>query len=95
MVPLRASLTAYGWPRYIGLDGLLAEPIVGSRGIAAGSAFATFELWCLLRNAISSLQIEYPRSTICLHVDDLCLTIVEDTIDEVLAEAKGPCGHGL
>ncbi len=89
LVPLMASLTSYAWPRYIGLDGLLAEPIVGSRGIAAGSAFATFELWCLLRNAISSMQIEYPRSTICLHVDDLCLTVVEDTIDEVLVEAKG------
>ena len=89
LVPLMASLTSYAWPRYIGLDGLLAEPIVGSRGIAVGSAFATFELWCLLRNAISSLQIEYPRSTICLHVDDLCLTVVEDTIDEVLVEAKG------
>ncbi len=89
LVPLLASLTSYAWPRYIGSDGLLAEPIVASRGIAAGSAFATFELWCLLRDAINSLQIEYPRSTICIHVDDLCLTVVEDTEEEALNETKG------
>ncbi len=81
LAPLMASLTSYAWPRYIGLDGLLAEPIVASRGITTGSAFATFELWCLLRNAISSLQIEYPRSTICIHADDLCLTVVEDNAE--------------
>ncbi len=89
LVPLLASLTSYAWPRYIGLDGLLAEPIVARIGIAAGSAFATFELWCLLRNAINSLQIAFPRSTICIHVDDLCLTVVEDTAEYELIEAKG------
>ncbi len=67
----------------------MSDPIVATRGIAAGSAFATFELWCLLRNAINSLQIEFPRSTICIHVYDLCLTVVEDTADEALIEAKG------
>ncbi len=72
---------------YIGLDGLLAELIVATRGIAAGSASATFERWCLLRRAIHSLQIEYPRSTIWIHVDDLCLTTVEDSVDEALTQA--------
>ncbi len=32
---------------------------------------------------------KFPRSTICLHVDDLCLTVVEDTAEEALNEAKG------
>ncbi len=89
MLPLLGSLLSYAWLRYVGLDCVLAAPVVATRGITAGSAFATFELWCLLRNAVSSLQIEFPRSTICIHVDDLCLTVVEDTAEEALNEAKG------
>ena len=34
-----------------------------------------------------NLQIAHPRSTICLHVDDLCLTATGDTNEEVLCEA--------
>ena len=34
-----------------------------------------------------NLQIAHPPSTICLHVDDLCLTATGDTNDEVLCEA--------
>ena len=72
---------------YITCEGLLAEPIAPKRGIAAGSAFATFELWCLLRGAIRNLQVAHPVSTLCLHVDDLCLTATGNSNDEVLCEA--------
>ncbi len=87
LVDMLASITSYNWPRYITCEGLLAEPIVPKRGIPVGSAFATFELWNLLRTAIMNLQIAHPLSTICLHVDDLCLTATRKTNEEVLIEA--------
>jgi hypothetical protein len=88
MAEALASISSYCWPRYITCEGLIAEPIVPKRGIAAGSAFATFELWCLLRSAIMNLQIAHPNSTLCLHVDDLCLTATGETNEEVLIEAE-------
>jgi hypothetical protein len=57
MVPLLASLQSPSWPMYIGLNCLVAKPIKATRGIAAGSAFATVELWCFLRWAINSLKL--------------------------------------
>jgi hypothetical protein len=74
MAEALASITAYTWPKYITCEGVLTEPIIPRRGIAACSAFATFELWCILRSARINLQAAHPMSTLCLHVDDLCLT---------------------
>ncbi len=83
-----ASIVSYTWPRYITCEGLIAEPIIPKRGIAAGLAFATFELWNLFRTAIRNLQVAHPLSTICLHVDDLCLTATGKTDEDVLIEAE-------
>ncbi len=95
LVPLMASLTSYAWPRHIGLGGLTSKLIRATRGIAACSVFATFELRCLLRRAIHSLQFEVPRSAICIHVDDLCLISVEYIVDEGLNEANGLVGSAV
>ena len=72
--PLYMSLGAYSWTRRVGFEGIVSTPITPRRGIAAGSAFATFELWCLLAPAIQRMANLHPQATICLHVDDLSLT---------------------
>ena len=53
---LRLSLAAYRIARTIGTDGVFSKPIVASRGITAGSGFATTELMILLTDLIFSLR---------------------------------------
>jgi hypothetical protein len=86
MAQLITSLLAYEWARRINYDGLVSDQIWPTRGIAAGSAFATFELWCLLRPAIHAMQNRHPDITICLHVDDLCMTIMSNSRDDAITK---------
>ena len=90
------SLRSYQWNRRIHYEGIVSEVIKPKRGIAAGSAFATFELWCLLRPAIAHMQKMMPPITICLHVDELCMMANDkdwlstmEQIDEALDETDG------
>ncbi len=89
------SLRSYQWNRRIHYEGIVSEVIKPKRGIAAGSAFATFELWCLLKPAIDHMQKLMPLLTICLHVDDLCMMAKSkdrlctmEQIDEALEMAE-------
>ncbi len=97
MAQLISSLLAYEWARRINYDGLISDPIWPTRGIAAGSAFATFELWCLLRPAIHAMQDRHPEVTICLHVDDLCMTIMSNSRDHAITKLDDilACAHQL
>jgi hypothetical protein len=78
------SLRSYQWTRRILYDGMVSKPITPRRGIGAGSAFATFELWCMLKPAIERMQQFHPTVVICLHVDDLCMTARSKDRDTVV-----------
>ena len=68
---LRLSLAAYRLQRVIGVEGLYSRPIVASRGITAGSGFATPELRVLLLDVIDNACSLYPWIGLAVYVDDM------------------------
>ena len=74
LVLLRLSLAAYRLSRSIGIDGVYSVCIQATRGITAGSGFATSELKLLLLDIILELQRRWaPMLNTKLFVDDLTL----------------------
>jgi hypothetical protein len=86
MHTLRASLLSYVAPRQLTFLGYASAPVWPTRGIAAGSATATFELWLLLAPALKCIRQAHPRATLSLHVDDLSATITES--DEIACASE-------
>ncbi len=73
---LRLSLAAYRLLRAVGVDGVFAEAVQATRGITAGSGFATTELRLLLIELIWELKRHYGEGlAIKLYVDDLTLAV--------------------
>ena len=56
---LRLSLASYRLPRTIGVDGVHSQKLVATRGIVAGSGFATTELRLLLLGLIKDLLAKW------------------------------------
>ena len=56
---LKLSLAAYRLARSIGVDGVYSRLIVATRGITAGSGFATSELRVLMLDLIFALQARW------------------------------------
>ena len=72
---LRLSIAAYRLSRSIGVDGVYSRLVVASRGITAGSGFATSELRALLSDTMEELHRRWARTiTVKLFVDDLTLS---------------------
>ena len=82
---LMTSLMAYFWPKHIVYDGVASEAIVPRRGIAAGSASATFKLTVLLLPALARMAIAEPEASISLHVDDIGVTVFDRTRSNALS----------
>jgi len=73
---LRLSLAAYRLQRTIGIDGVFSRQLRATRGITAGSGFATSELRLLLLGTILELHIRWGATlTVKLYVDDLTLAV--------------------
>ena len=82
---LLASIMAYFWPRHIAYEGIASRAICPRRGIAAGSASATFELTCLLLPALERMTIVDPTASISLHADDAGTTVLDQSRNDALA----------
>lgn len=67
------SLDTYPCPRRIRINGLVSHGLVATRGITAGSGFATVERRVLLTALIDTLRANWPRRKIQLHIDDLMI----------------------
>ena len=68
---LRLSLAAYRLPRAIGVDGVYSRLIVASRGITAGSGFASAELRVLLLDVVDNTYRLFPSIELAVYVDDI------------------------
>eukprot|EP00973_Karenia_brevis_P030846 4254122-Karenia_brevis.AAC.1 len=69
---IRLSLAAYRLRRSIGIDGVYSRLIVATRGITAGSGFATSELRVLLLDMMEAIQLRWAGVLVAkLFVDDL------------------------
>jgi len=74
MVILRLSLAAYRLLRVLSIEGVFSRKIRATRGITAGSGFATGELKVLLLGLMRALQVFWSERLNCkLFVDDLTL----------------------
>ncbi len=73
---LKLSLAAYRLMRAVGVDGIFADLVQASRGITAGSGFATSELRLLLLEMVWELRRRWGDDlNIKLYVDDLTLAV--------------------
>jgi hypothetical protein len=69
------SLTSYRWDRRAVYGRHVSRPIATTRGIAAGSPFAAFELWMCLGPALLQIYHAHRPISVALHVDDLSITV--------------------
>eukprot|EP00973_Karenia_brevis_P064916 9015810-Karenia_brevis.AAC.1 len=69
---LRLSLAAYRLKRAIGIDGVFSVLLTATRGITAGSGFATSELRVLLVDLVRGIRTLW-KVKVKLYVDDLTI----------------------
>ena len=84
LVVLRLSLAAYRLGRAVGVEGIFSRILVATRGITAGSGFATTELRVLLGTVVEVASKCWPQADLKLYVDDL--TIAATAVREVAAD---------
>ena len=83
------SLTSYAWGRTLVHDsGIAAPELFPTRGIAAGSAHATFELTLYLLAAMRAMKGEHPQHGLSLWVDDLIMRARYSTTRGAVAAIK-------
>jgi hypothetical protein len=76
LILLRLSLQAYRLTRSIGIGGVYSRHITATRGITAGSGFATSELRLLMLGLMQALQDRWVGILIVkLYVDDMTLAV--------------------
>ena len=80
------GLSMYSWARRLSLRGCVSAAVFPRRGIAAGSAFATSELWLLLSASLGRLTRAFPDVVFCIHVDDLSCTACGRSVRDLAAE---------
>ena len=83
---LRLSLAAYRLARAIGVDGTFSALLLATRGITAGSGFATLELRLLLHEAIVYATTCWTFVKLWLYVDDLTITasgFADEAVEQV------------
>lgn len=73
LVILRLSLAAYRIARSIGVEGTFSAILIATRGITAGSGFATLQLRILFHEAMVIGTRRWPLLQLCLYVDDLTI----------------------
>jgi len=85
LVILRLSVNSYSWIRRLVFQAnLISKEIKPTRGILAGSQFATSELMLYLLEDARAFVITHPHSTLSIHVDDFAVLTQAYTIAEVV-----------
>ena len=75
-------------------DGVLfSEPIHPTRGIVAGSAFATFELKAYMVDMLRVHTQQHPQTSIIVHVDDITQVTTRRTCDEAVKSIQLSAAH--
>ncbi|CAK0874085.1 unnamed protein product, partial [Prorocentrum cordatum] len=89
LVALRLSLAAYRLARAIGVEGTFSCLLVATRGITAGSGFATVELQMLLHETMLIATFRWPLLQLFLYVDDLTITASGVSEKALVAVSRG------
>jgi hypothetical protein len=88
---LRLGIATYGWPRHIvGEADTAAAPITPTRGIIAGSSFATFEMDLYTIGFIALTIKKWEASALhfhmSIHVDDLSIEMIDSSQAKILTK---------
>ena len=79
---IRLSLAAYRMARVVGVDGVYTQLMFATRGITAGSGYATSELRLLMLDLINDLPDKWgDQVDMTLYVDDLSVSVSGDPIE--------------
>ncbi|CAK0867119.1 unnamed protein product, partial [Prorocentrum cordatum] len=89
LVVLRLSLASYRLARAIGVEGTFSCLLVATRGITAGSGFATVELQMLLHESMLIAMFRWPLLQLLLYVDDLTITASGFPEEALAAVSRG------
>jgi hypothetical protein len=91
----RLSITSYGWTRFLlGRYDLCGREVNASRGIAAGSPFATTELKVYLLTLAQAIKATHgPGLTLSIYVDDFSLAVRGKSSAEVVELAVEAYRH--
>ena len=94
---LRLSLAAYLLGRAVGIHGVFSVLLFASRGITAGSTFATAELRLLLIDLLDEVSRAFPLVTLAVYVDDIGAEIAatKRLVLRLLAEAVRRLAAGI
>ena len=88
---LRLSIAAYRMERTVGIDGAQSGVLKATRGITAGSGFATTELRILMQEVVLLTLAEWGGSVgLTLYVDDLTIETQGDIVG-----AAGRCAAAV
>ena len=68
---MAAALATYGFSRRLTFQGFVTEEVNPHRGVTAGSAFATGDLWLVMRSTMLAIFRQYPKAIFTIHVDDI------------------------
>ena len=79
MALLRLSIAGYASPRRLLYAGILSRQVCPTRGIVAGSSFATTELRLYLLSAVHKHRRSHPNVQLDIFVDDLAFHAVRIT----------------
>ena len=90
---LRLSLAAYRLARTIGIDEVYSNTVCATRGITAGSGFATTELRLLLVDLMFDLRRLWPVE-IKLYVDDLTIS-AQGGPEQVVGNLTSATDHAI
>ena len=70
---LRLTLAAYRLMRAVGVDGAFSRVVIATRGLTAGSGFATTELRILLIDVMDAVCVAWPMVELAVYVDDITI----------------------
>jgi hypothetical protein len=82
--PLLLSLAASRWPRRLVYGKRASSPFCPTRGIAAGSSLATFELEVYHTDAIRRVTAILPRPVVSVRVDDVSTCVAGKSLRAAL-----------
>ena len=76
---LRFTLSSYCWPRRLMMDSALSEPVEPSRGIAAGSSTAAYDIKSYMLPNTQGLKLGADED-LTIHIDDITTSVAMPTI---------------
>lgn len=82
---LRLSMTSYSWKRRLVIDGVVGKGIYFTKGVAAGSPFAPFELALVVPPTIVRLRVNGIPLALSIHVDDFMISATGTGEDQVIS----------